>query len=253
MARFTQSIKGVWIILKTLPGFILRQTPYRNADAILDVLTPEGFFTIQARGILKLTSTMQAMASLGSWATLTFSMTRNKHYLEKAELIRFAPLPDQDGLIPTILLQIGLQILLLDETKTNAPQLYQLLVNLREANASYPWHWLSFLKAILTLQGVPIVVDYCVECQNKTSIVGVSTRLGGFICQDCLKHTTATALPARTLKALRQLYKQPEELKLNQEDQIELVPLVQDHFEHHLDMHIEGFKTIKQLFKKIHL
>jgi DNA repair protein RecO len=217
------------------------------------VLTPEGFLTIQARGILKLTSNMQAMASLGSWANLTFSMNRNKHFLEKADLIRFAPLPDQDGLLLTIMLQVALQILLFDETKANGAHLYQSLVDLRQAKASFPWHWLSFLKSILALQGVPMVVDYCVSCQNKSSIVGVSSELGGFICQDCIKQTSNTPLPATTLKALRQLYKQPQALLSNQEHQIPLIPLVQNHFEHHLDIHIEGFKTLQTLFEKIHL
>jgi recombinational DNA repair protein (RecF pathway) len=216
------------------------------------VLTPEGFFTVQARGMLKMTSPFQAVTSLGAWAELTLSVTRQKHYLEKASLIKFAPLPEKEGLLMSMMMQVALQILLFNDSKLESPLLYPLLVNFRNQENTPIWHWLTFLTTYLSLQGVPIVIDYCVTCQSREKIVGVSTSLGGLICQSCLAKTNATTHPAMTLTRLRQLHKQPTMKGLDQ-DYLVLVPIIHDHLEYHLDCDMEGLKTLRIMMNKVHL
>jgi DNA repair protein RecO (recombination protein O) len=234
-----------------LPGFILRQTPYRNADGILEVLTPEGFLTVQARGMLKMTSPFQAVTSLGSWAEMTLSVSKSKHFLEKASLIKFAPLPEKEGLLSSMMMQVALQILLLNDSKLESPQLYPLLVNLRTQDHDPIWTWLKFLTSYASLQGVPMVIDYCVACQSKEKIVSISTKLGGFICQSCLATSDAEPYPALSLSRLRQLHKQSAIIGVDQ-DYLSLVTIIHHHLEFHLDSKIVGLQTLQKLITKIH-
>jgi recombinational DNA repair protein (RecF pathway) len=215
------------------------------------VLTPEGFFTVQARGMLKMTSPFQAVTSLGAWAELTLSTSRQKHYLEKASLIKFAPLPEKEGLLSSMMMQVALQILLLNDSKLESPQLYPLLVNFRNQEKDPIWNWLRLLTAYASLQGVPVVIDYCVACQSKEKIVGVSTPLGGFICQSCLAKTDAKPYPATTLTRLRQLHKPTPIVGIDQ-DYLPVVAIIHSHLEYHLDCDIEGLQTLQKMMVKIH-
>jgi recombinational DNA repair protein (RecF pathway) len=215
------------------------------------VLTPEGFFTVQARGMFTMTSPFQAVTSLGAWAQLTLSVSKKKHYLEKASLIKFAPLPDKEGLLASMMMQVALQILLFNDSKLDSPMLYPLLVGFRNQDHSPIWHWLKFLTSYAALQGVPMMIDSCVACQSKEKIVGVSTPLGGLICQSCLGETDAKPYPALTLTRLRQLHKQTTITGLDQ-DYLPLVSIIHDHLEYHLDIDIEGLKTLRLMMHKIH-
>ena len=249
MARFAQSIKGVWFILKTLPVFIVRQTPYRNADLILTVLSREGFLTIHARGALKITSPFHAMVALGSWSDFTINETKKKAYLEKANLIKFAPLPDQEGLIASIVMQVILQILLLDENADMAASMYPRLVGVRNGMQSALSTYTTFLLQYLDVQGVPMIVDYCVQCQSKLKIVGLNPQLGGFICQNCQAKVSSHLLPAEALVLMRKLKTIPFGEPVNNSTLKLLLPLIHQHFNFHLDVQLEGFKTIETLIQ----
>jgi recombinational DNA repair protein (RecF pathway) len=201
--------------------------------------------------MFKMTSAFQAVTSLGSWANLTLSVTRQKHYLEKAELIKFAPLPEKEGLLASMMMQVGIQILLMNESKLESPSLYPLLVQFRNQTEAPIWHWLKLLTDYVALQGVPMVIDYCVVCQTKEKIVGISTHLGGLVCQTCLPKTDAKAFPALSLTRLRQLHKQPTMVGQDG-DYLPLIAPVHHHLEYHVDIHVEGLKTLSMMMNKIH-
>lgn len=199
-----------------------------------------------------MTSPFQAVTSLGAWAELTLSVSKHKHFLEKASLIKFAPLPDKEGLLASMMMQVALQILLLNEDKLESPKLYPLIVNFRNQDQAPIWHWLKLLTLYASLQGVPMGIDGCVVCQSKEKIVGISTKLGGFVCQSCFKASDAKTFTATTLNRLRQLHKQDSFQGLDK-DYLPLIPIVHDHFEYHLDCDIEGLKTLRLMMHKIHL
>ncbi|MFZ9782342.1 MAG: DNA repair protein RecO [Bacilli bacterium] len=252
MARFSQSIKGVRIILKTMPGFILRQTPYRNADTILTVLTAEGFLTIQANGALKMTSPFQAATTLGAWTKFTVRESRSKGYLEKAELIQFAPLPTKEGMLATMMMEAILQVILFDESDTEGPTLYAMLSNLRNHWETPQLTYLRFLLQYLKLQGIPLIVDYCVQCQSKKQIVGVSQALGGFICQGCIHQVSAKRLSAKALTLLRSLQQETLSKTEDVASLNTLINVVHDHVRYHLDTRFIGFDNIESILSKIH-
>ncbi len=194
-----------------------------------------------------MTSPFHAMVSLGSWSELTLNQNKQKAYLEKANLISFSPLPDREGLIASLVMQVILQILLLDEDTHHAPNLYEQLVmvrrNIHFALSSY----IKFLVYYLEEQGLPIIVDYCVNCQSKLKIVGVNPQLGGFICQGCHPKVSSTLLSAEALLLLRSIKHKTFEEALNPTIIKLLIPLVHQHFNFHLDVQLEGFKTIETL------
>lgn len=194
-----------------------------------------------------MTSPVQAMVSLGAWSELTFNQSHQKAYLEKANLIQFAPLPDREGLVASLVMQVMLQVLLIDEEIDHPSSLYDRLVEVRQHMDLALSSYIKFLVHYLEDQGVPIIVDYCVNCQNKLKIVGINPQLGGFICQSCLPNVSGRILPAEALKLMRTIKHQPYSEALNPSIIKLLLPLVHEHFNFHLDVKLEGFKTIEKL------
>jgi len=212
-------------------------------------LSPEGFLTIHARGALKITSPFHAMVALGSWSDITINETKKKAYLEKANLIKFAPLPDQEGLIASIVMQVILQMLLLDENSDMAASMYPRLVAVRNGMQAALSTYTIFLLQYLDVQGVPMIVDYCVQCQSKLQIVGLNPQLGGFICQNCQAKVSSHLLPAEALVLMRKLKTIPFGKPVNNSILKLLLPLIHQHFNFHLDVQIKGFKTIETIIQ----
>ena len=194
-----------------------------------------------------MTSPFQAMVSLGAWSEITINQSKNKAYLEKANLIAFAPLPDREGLMASLVMQVILQILLLDEEIDHPSEIYQRLVEIRRHMDLALSNYLKFLIQYLDDQGLPIIVDYCVNCQNKLKIVGINPQLGGFICQSCLPKVSATLLSAESLKLIRSIRHKTYAEAISPSLTKMLIPLVHEHFNYHLDVHVEGFKTIEKI------
>jgi recombinational DNA repair protein (RecF pathway) len=194
-----------------------------------------------------MTSPFQAMVSLGAWSEITINQSKDKAYLEKANLIAFAPLPDREGLMASLVMQVILQILLLDEEIDHPSEIYQRLVEIRRYMDLALSNYLKFLIQYLDDQGLPIIVDYCVNCQNKLKIVGINPQLGGFICQSCLPKVSATLLSAESLKLMRSIRHKTYAEAISPSLTKMLIPLVHEHFNFHLDVHVEGFKTIEKI------
>jgi recombinational DNA repair protein (RecF pathway) len=183
---------------------------------------------------------------------LTLSKTKQRSYLEKATLIQFAPLSDEAGILGSLMMQTALQIALLSDDQAEGALLYEALVTFRKGITNPVYQWLVFLMTYLSLQGVPMSLQSCVHCQKTTSIIGLSTHLGGFICQDCLPKTDATTLPAKQLKALLDLNRQPEAIAHETATLSKLIPYVHRHFTHHVDVPMQGFSLIEMVLEKIH-
>jgi len=194
-----------------------------------------------------MTSPFQAMVSLGAWSEITINQSKDKAYLEKANLIAFAPLPDREGLMASLVMQVILQILLLDEEIDHPSEIYQRFVEIRRHMDLALSNYLKFLIQYLDDQGIPIIVDYCVNCQNKLKIVGINPQLGGFICQSCLPKVSATLLSAESLKLMRSIRHKTYAEAISPSLTKMLIPLVHEHFNFHLDVHVEGFKTIEKI------
>ncbi len=194
-----------------------------------------------------MTSPFQAMVSLGAWSEITINQSKDKAYLEKANLIAFAPLPDREGLMASLVMQVILQILLLDEEIDHPTEIYQRLVEIRRHMDLALSNYLKFLIQYLDGQGLPIIVDYCVNCQSKLKIVGINPQLGGFICQSCLPKVSATLLSAESLKLMRSIRHKTYAEAISPSLTKMLIPLVHEHFNFHLDVHVEGFKTIEKI------
>jgi DNA repair protein RecO len=229
-------------------GFILRNTPYRNHDGILTILTPNGYHTVHARGIFKMTSAYSAATTPGTLADLKLTATKQKMYLESATVSAFTPLPETDGLLASLMMAAALEISLLNDDDTAAPDLFHALETFR-TSLNHPYiSWAIFLHTFLKIQGIPMTVDHCVRCQKTQRIVGLSASLGGFICQDCLPHVKANILKASQLKTILTLSRHPDQL-VDAEVQ-SILPYIHDHLAIHLDVDLQGLSTLESVLTK---
>jgi DNA repair protein RecO len=229
-------------------GFILRNTPYRNHDGILTILTLNGYQTVHARGIFKMTSAYGAATTPGTLADFKLIATKQKMYLESATVFTFTPLPETDGLLASLMMAAALEMSLLNDDDTSAHDLFNALETFR-TSLDHPYtSWAIFLKTFLKIQGIPMTVDHCVRCQKTQRIVALSASLGGFICQDCLPNIKAKILKASQLKTLLALSRQPQQLV---EADVKLIlPYIHDHLSIHLDIELQGLTTLESMFNQ---
>lgn len=68
----------------TVKGLVIRETPYRDADKIFDLLTENGIRTVQARSVRKAGSKYAAVTQLFSYGEFCLREDRGRHYLDSA-------------------------------------------------------------------------------------------------------------------------------------------------------------------------
>jgi recombinational DNA repair protein (RecF pathway) len=65
-----------------------------------------------------------------------------------------------------------------------------------EADERVPWLWGQFLTRWTAQQGIVPVMDRCVLCGARHTLVGVSARDGGMVCAGCAERAGEYFIPA---------------------------------------------------------
>lgn len=71
-------------MLLTVKGLVLRETPYGEADKLIDLLTDEGVITVRARGARKPGSKYAALTQLFSYAEFCLRQSHDHFFLDSA-------------------------------------------------------------------------------------------------------------------------------------------------------------------------
>lgn len=166
---------------RKIEGFVIRKTPYKNSDAMVNVLTREGLFSFSARGVMKPTS--KNASSVEPLCYSSFLLSNSS--LKEASLIRGVNMKDDLSLMASysFIYEISSKFLNEDDAVEAFPYLERAMDSLREGFSPLSVDIL-YLSAVLKLIGYGLNVDCCSLCSRKEDIVGFSMEDGGLICRD---------------------------------------------------------------------
>jgi DNA repair protein RecO (recombination protein O) len=191
-------------------GYVVRVVPYKESDAMISLLTPEGLVSFAARGIAKPTSKNAASCRLLSYSSFlltesgTGSLTLKEGNLlkappEKEELANLAAL--------SFLSELTSKTLQEEEAVALYPWLAAALEAIRQSFDPFSACLLYFAH-LLVESGYGLEVDECVYSGKKSDIVGVSYEDGGFVSRGYESPSTHLFSP-RKLKIIRYAFRCP--------------------------------------------
>lgn len=170
-------------------GFVLYSSSYKENDVLLQVYTFEyGKITIHARGVKKVSSKNRAACQLMTKSEFTIILRKGICTLIKAEGIDFFSNIKKDIIIESYGSFIIEAMYKLTTENLPSENIYNVLdvalFSLNEGKSGWLVYVL-FIVELLKLNGTELIYDCCSNCNNR-SVVGISIKSGGFICDSCI-------------------------------------------------------------------
>lgn len=198
-------------------GYIIRVTPYQEANAIVNLLTANGLVTFSARGILKINAKNASAIQPFHYVKVDLAegkMATARYSLKTAELLCGVEKIINNLTAMSALFTIGEIV-------------NKLFVNDEEISEIYPYFAaaiktilngfdpftaiLLFLAASLKVAGYGLEVNQCVNCGSKKNIKGFSVEEGGLLCETCLLEQGGKSLSPRMINIVRYIFLFPAE------------------------------------------
>ncbi len=171
-----------------IEGIVIRQTPYKEKDAIVNVFTSQGIATFYARSILALTSKNASSCLMYAYSRFLLSSHGDKLLLRKGELIdsfynNYESIEKMTclGVMSEVVFKIAGE----DDGRLYA--FFLKILNLLKNNFDILTLLCIFLAKAINYSGYALQYEECIQCSSKKNIVAVDYNLGGFVCKKCLK------------------------------------------------------------------
>ncbi len=243
-------------------GLIIRETKYKEADAILTILTSDGRkLCAKAVGKYRKTSRVSAACQLLTYSDLTISTGRNNLTIRDAETIHmFLGLRDSPKRL-ALGCYISEILDILGDSDSDNPELLQLGLNMlyaiSELSLSIEIVRAAFSMRATVIAGYSPNLSQCLLCEN-TNIKDAFFNLqaGGIICNKCknyglivhepLSEAIDTFVSSNILNAIRHFCTAPIkrilQFKINESDVTSLANICEDYLTTKLNC---GFKSLK--------
>ncbi|WP_249030254.1 DNA repair protein RecO [Tannockella kyphosi] len=173
---------------EVVEGFVLKSTPYKERDVLLQVYTKEyGKITIHARGIQSPKSKNRAACLTLTLSQFTIIYKEGISSLVKASIIHEYRILKQSIELEIFASFILEYLLVMTESHEPDSDIYQnafIAFEKLEQGYSYYLIYALFIAFILRIHGCSLVVDGCIECGRKDHLTRISYS-GGFVCEEC--------------------------------------------------------------------
>ena len=190
-------------------GIVIRRTTYQEGAAMITVLTKEKIRSFLAKGVLKMTSKNAPSVNLFTKSRFQVFHGQDGDWLRVGEILE--SFPNINGDLEKLAVLDFVSELTNTLLGTNdAKDIYEFLEKtLQSLNAGFsPWTALAIYFAhVLTAAGYGLNVDKCAICGKPTSIMSLSYKDVGFICDKCFDETRHAKTDVRKLKIMRYIFK----------------------------------------------
>lgn len=236
-------------------GLILRLTPIKEADAMVQAIGKDGFFSFYARGVRKMTSKNAPSVQECCYGRYSL-MVSSQGKLTLKEGAPLSLLYKGDSLsamaVGMLLNELTLKVVSEEDASDVYPWLYASLKAIQEGKEPLTIGIIYFAK-VMKETGYGLNVEECVRCARKEGIVGISYEEGGFICKKCLREDdVAVSRPSqKTLKILLYLFRVGlEDLSRVSFEPSEVLPLYSrfgEHLQYTLGISLHSLSMISRL------
>lgn len=186
-------------------GLVIRQTPFRDHDAMVTVLSSDKIRSFLVRGALKYESKLGPSVNVYTKSRFQISRGKEGYALRNSEILtsyekiktNIEALAVQD-----FLGELTNKLIQSDDASQIYPALIRSLELLNEGFSPYTVAIIYFAR-VLSVAGFGLNVDSCQICGKKDDIVALSYKDGGFICRDCLsplKHVKSDPMKLKTIR-----------------------------------------------------
>lgn len=199
----------------SVSGMILKQTDYKDNDALVTVLTKQyGKITLHARGIRKPNSKNAGKLLPYTKAEFLIDYRDDKTiFTLKNVSVRSVYLNLHQNLeaqtCASVICEVCDSLLLNGVESDIYPEIYddlEICFSLLDSNEDSNTVLSLFLVDVMRLFGITPEVDRCVLC-GRTKVSSISIRDGGFLCLDCAKQKGIHSFEPADLKRFRLLVK----------------------------------------------
>lgn len=188
-----------------MEAIIIRLTPYKEKDYIVNAFTGEGQVTFSASGALNVKSQFAGKLFLYALVDIELKETKAGFSLVSIKNLNYIAkiFTDYQKIITLNLIgEIMIRTLKDDDSISEAfPLLKNTLLGLPNTSKLLSLSYL-FITNLLKVIGLGFVIDRCVNCGVKDDIVGVSFYDGGLICKNC-RNTDTMVLNEQQIKIIR--------------------------------------------------
>lgn len=190
-------------------GIVIRQTPFRDHDAMVTVLSNDKIRSFLVRGALKYESKLGPSVNMYTKSRFQISRGKEGYALRNSEIldsyenikVNIEALAVQDSLG-----ELTNKLIQSDDAESIYPSLVRSLELLNSKFSPYTVAIIYFAK-VLEAAGFGLNVDSCQICGKKDDIVALSYKDGGFICRNCLSPLKHVKSDPMKLKMIRYIFK----------------------------------------------
>lgn len=170
---------------------VLKHTPYKEKDAILEALSEDGNNSYLVKGLMSPKSPNIVLSNVLVLADIELEEGKYKHPLVKKSKIISSPYHlgdtlDKLGAI-TLIDEITINLLQEEERVALYSDLKKLIKDIEKNKTDIRSLILIYFMKVLREAGYSFEVNKCVKCGTKKNIATFSFSSGGFVCKDCLE------------------------------------------------------------------
>ena len=170
--------------MNSIEGIVIRNEDYKDADGLIDLVTPQKVITVRAKGIRKAQSKNRMICqpfSSVEWmiedrGSLPLLINgRVKHFYHSL----------QSDLSAQALCMVLRDCMLRFGSSPEIFSCFEMVLSSLEKKDSKAYTWsVLLLKEILIHEGIQPYTDGCVFCRRKDKLASLSMKQGGFLCKE---------------------------------------------------------------------
>jgi DNA repair protein RecO (recombination protein O) len=241
-------------------GIVLRGMRFLESSRIVSLYTKNfGKVKVIAKGVRRPRSRFGSALEPFTVSNIVFYRRERKELYTVSE----ADIVTEHALLREDLGRIGTAAVIIDFLDAANPEesqnlrLYALAISMLDVVEESPYRLLdlplwTFLLRAAGILGYAPVLEHCVECKRKRTIVGLSPSLGGVVCADCSRgKNDVWRISQRSLEVLEKLAREGEKdfsgEKTSPGETEEITEILRAHMLYHTERRMKSFDFKKSL------
>lgn len=236
-------------------GIVISEVDYKENSKIINIFTKEkGIIGVVARGTKQIKNNLSGVSSKLTYGIFYIKYKENglSSLIEVDVINKFKNIRKSIDLTSySIYLTELSSMVYKHEQNVNVYNL--LIASLKKIDELYNYKVITIILELKLLEylGIMPIIDYCVNCKNKTDIVTISSYKGGYLCKNCAKGEVICNI--KTIKLLRMFYYVDIDkiTKLEVSDNIikELNNFIDDYYDRYSGLYLKSKEFLKNLEK----